>query len=264
MSNDQYSNRFISKANGQMLYDAWKSHALAVRNTGHNFNAIDADPNATAEAKAEAKTAFYSALSAVFSAIGNIPTADGQQGKKLVCDPEMDADGRPLNGTMQAFIRSACTDWGRIEKDSVTDARKARAEIMKQRDTEVKEMQKKLFAKNGNAYNGVSAIAIANYAQTVEEYAEKVKTADANITKLLNKSGNSVFAYVPTPDSRFLKEFEKHIRKAVCGQNLKTLAQIKAERAERNKKTAEQRKDNAKKTDSKKTAGKSKTKTESK
>lgn len=256
IANDDYTNRFISKSNGETLFNKWKSLALAVRNAGHNLNAVNSEGStATAEEKAECEKAFYTALSAVYAEIGDIPTADGKQGKKLINGLQATTDS-----TLGVFVRAMCSDYGRKEKDCVQTARKERAEILKERDATMKDERKKLFSKNGNVYNGISASAVSAYNEKEESYAKKVKTADDTLTALLNKKGNSVFDCVPTSDGAFLRKFEIVIRKAVKGQTIKTLSEIKAERAERNKKTDSARK--AQKTDSKKktqTAGKAKT-----
>ena len=204
LSNAKYTNRFIGKSNGEALFEKWIGSLKALKASAFAYYKAEAE-GATAEAIAEAEKAVYSDIRSLLALIGDIPTADGKESTRL-----------SAKVLFLDSIRFAINDKARLEVASLVKAREALK-------TAKKEYKDNCLTADGFLKKGLSE----DYIKAREE---AIKTASAEIDKLLNKANNSVFATAEVKIGTFAKHFEIALRKAMLHNYNFTAEEAKAEK----------------------------------
>ncbi len=204
LTNAKYTNRFIGKSNGEALFTSWINALKALKASAFNYYKAEAE-GATAEVIAEAEKAVYTEIKALTALIGDIPTSDGKASTKL-----------SAKVLFLDSIRFAINDKARLEIEALAKAR----EVLRSAKKEYKDS---CLTSEGFLKRGLEEAYI-----TAKE--EAIKTASAEVEKLLNKANASVYATAEVKLGTFAKSFEIALRKAMLHNYNFTAEEAKAEK----------------------------------
>ena len=209
LTNAKYSNRFVGKSNGEALFNNWISALKSLKASAFAYYKAEAEGE-EASVIAEAEKKVYTEIKSLLALVGDIPTADGKESTRL--------------SAKVLFLDSIIFAVNHKARNEIEALAKAREGLK----TAKKEYKDNCLTADGFLKKGLNE-------EYIKAKEEAIKTASAEVEKLLNKANASVFATAEVKIGTFAKHFEIALRKAMLHNYSFTSEQAKAEKEAKKK-----------------------------
>lgn len=199
------NDRFIGKSIGESIFKSWIEALTDLKKTAFQYYEAVATERAEADIEVFEKTV-YSALKNVLSLVGEIPTKENAEVTSKINSSILFIDAVNLAVKLDS----------KVEVKKLVTARE-------QLRLAKKEYRENCLTENGIVKSGLKAEYIATFDNAI-------KTAQAEVDKLLTVKGNSVYGTSEVKISTFAKKFEIQLRKQMLKQYNFTVAEVKEQK----------------------------------
>lgn len=200
--NAQYTDKshFIGKSIGEKTFAEWQKALKDLKHNAFEYYEALAEER---ENIADFEKSVYTSIKALLSIVGEVPTKEDETVTSKINSSVLFFDS----------VKLAVKEDSKVEVNKLVKAREALRQAKM-------EYRKNCLTEDGIVKNGLTEAYIT-------KYAEAIKTATAEVEKLLKVKGNSVFGTEEVKLGTFAKKFEICLRKAMLKQYHWTVKEVK-------------------------------------